>query len=269
MIGRISATAVHRSHGRYPAEGFRRLGAYAFVFVLAGRGQYQDEQDVNVRISHGDLILLFPSLGHAYGPDPSSHWVERYVVFDGPVFDLWERAGMLPSSRPVVRLGDVEDWNSRIDSVFGESTIVGTIPTLEAVCRLQLFLAQALAAGSFSNTLSSGDHDWLSRACALLSTFEPGNRQDLTLSAIAESLSLSYDGFRKRFTKLAGISPGQYRTHRLIERACELIQTGIVSDRQIAESLGFYDQAHFSKRFKQVVGSAPSEFRRSLPTSRQ
>ena len=40
-----------------------------------------------------------------------------------------------------------------------------------------------------------------------------------------------------------------------------------LSGKEIAEHLGFSDEYHFSKRFKQVTGLPPSEFRRRMRLS--
>jgi AraC-like DNA-binding protein len=79
---------------------------------------------------------------------------------------------------------------------------------------------------------------------------------------------MSYDGFRKRFTRATGLPPARYRGTRLIDRACELMQQGALTDRQIAEQLGFCDEFYFSRRFKQVTGRRPRQFRASLPRPR-
>jgi AraC-like DNA-binding protein len=82
--------------------------------------------------------------------------------------------------------------------------------------------------------------------------------------AIARSLGLSYETFRKKFTRHTGQSPARYRLHRLIERARALITERNLSNKQIAETLGFYDEFHFSRRFHQVTGRSTRDFRRSL-----
>jgi AraC-like DNA-binding protein len=92
-------------------------------------------------------------------------------------------------------------------------------------------------------------------------------RRDLDPDALRRRTGLPYDRFRRRFTRLAGTPPARYRVQRLIDRACELMQLGVLTDKQIASELGFCDPFHFSRRFKQLVGCSPRQFRLRLPGS--
>ncbi len=65
-----------------------------------------------------------------------------------------------------------------------------------------------------------------------------------------------------------GTPPARWRAARIIERACELMLRGGLVDKQIADRLGFSDEFHFSRKFKQVIGQSPRQFRRSLSRSR-
>jgi AraC-like DNA-binding protein len=266
-LGRITAAHFQRlDQTRRPAPNrpLRRLGSYALVFLLAGEGHYQDETGVDVPLHAGDLILIMPEVGHRYGPRHGAVWVERYVVFEGPIFSLWEASGLLDMRPPIVRLEPIHAWNAEFDILFGHTGRSGALPALEEVCRLQHLLARILSVTRERSDMSTTDHTWLSTALALLDADE---HDDLDLIAVAESMSLSYDGFRKRFRRLAGISPARYRAERTIDRARHLIQLGELTGAQIAEMLGFYDEQHFSRRFKQVVGKSPRDFRASLPRS--
>jgi len=78
---------------------------------------------------------------------------------------------------------------------------------------------------------------------------------------IARALGLSYETFRKEFARETGQPPARYRLHRLIEQARLLIAGRNLSNKQIAETLGFYDEFHFSRHFRQVSGQSPREFR--------
>jgi AraC-like DNA-binding protein len=58
-------------------------------------------------------------------------------------------------------------------------------------------------------------------------------------------------------------TPLQLFTSMKIQRACQLLQSKNVTIKSIAYQLGFFDQYHFSKVFKQVMGVAPKNFRAS------
>jgi AraC-like DNA-binding protein len=75
---------------------------------------------------------------------------------------------------------------------------------------------------------------------------------------------LSVEGFRKRFTRVAGQPPTRYRIARRIDRACELLSSGRATVKEAAAAAGFFDQFHFSRRFKQVTGESPAHFRQRL-----
>lgn len=84
-----------------------------------------------------------------------------------------------------------------------------------------------------------------------------------SLEALARIAGLSVAEFARGFRTATGESPHAYLTRRRIERAQALLrgQPGLpLSD--LALTLGFADQAHFSRRFRQVTGTTPSRFRR-------
>jgi AraC family transcriptional regulator len=84
------------------------------------------------------------------------------------------------------------------------------------------------------------------------------------LEALAGIARLSVAEFARGFRTATGESPHAFLTRRRIERAQELLRrrSGLpLAD--LAVMLGFADQAHFSRRFRQVTGTTPSRFRRS------
>jgi AraC-like DNA-binding protein len=57
----------------------------------------------------------------------------------------------------------------------------------------------------------------------------------------------------------------RYRLHEAIERVAE---GQIVDWSALAADLGYFDQAHFIKDFKALVGKSPTEYTRSLSRRR-
>jgi AraC-like DNA-binding protein len=102
------------------------------------------------------------------------------------------------------------------------------------------------------------DEQWLARARALLNQ---RIGEGLYIDGVARSMGLSPETFRKRFARLAGIPPWRYRITRVIEQACRLVHESRFTNKEIAAQLGFTDEFHFSRRFKQITGRSPTDFR--------
>lgn len=254
-LGRITTSGRQRQSRPVPIRGVRYLGAWALLAVLHGHGHFRDDRGVDASIRAGDLLLLFPAIGHAYGPDAGTEWVERYVVFDGPICGVWEAARLLDPARPVRCLHDINQWNDRVDRILAAHR-----PNRQ-LALLGVLLADLEDDEDPGSALArTDDARWLARAQTLLA-LDPGGTDRLPLAAIADDLAMTYDGFRKRFRRLTGTSPARYRAERTIAHAQDLIATGFLTDREIAERLGFVDEHHFSRRFRQLVGRSPRAWR--------
>ncbi|YAF97960.1 MAG: helix-turn-helix domain-containing protein [Nodularia sp. CChRGM 3473] len=89
--------------------------------------------------------------------------------------------------------------------------------------------------------------------------------EELSLSDLAAHLNLSPFHFARLFKSSLGLSPHQYVLQNRVERAKKLIMVSISSGlslTDIALQVGFYDQTHFGKAFKRVVGVSPKVFSR-------
>jgi AraC-like DNA-binding protein len=238
----------------------RVFGSYALVYLLEGSGIYFDANRHKQRIEAGDLLVLFPDLAHSYCPQRGDCWSELFIVFDGPVFDLWRTTGMLNSEQPVHRLTPVTTWLDRFRSLLtaGDGGQPEAAVRAIEVCHFLTLLTEILASG----WPTPGDREgpsWLERACSLLS----GHLNDvLEPQTVASALGLSYETFRKRFQEATGEAPAHYRTRKRIDAACSLLQHTQLSNKEISESLGFSDPFHFARRFKLTVGMTPKEYRR-------
>ena len=79
------------------------------------------------------------------------------------------------------------------------------------------------------------------------------------LSALARS-SPSY--FSAAFKRTFGASPHAYLMKRRITMAVEQMLGSDAPLSEIAMNCGFADQAHFSRQFRRMMGSTPSNWRR-------
>ena len=85
----------------------------------------------------------------------------------------------------------------------------------------------------------------------------------LELDKLAALVGLSPSYFSRSFYKSFGSTPHRYIVHCRILRAQELMLASQLPLTEIALTVGFADQSHFSRRFTQVVGMPPGAFRAS------
>jgi AraC-like DNA-binding protein len=81
------------------------------------------------------------------------------------------------------------------------------------------------------------------------------------LSAVARR---SKAHFSRKFKLAVGESPHAYVVRRRLERACHLMMTSAASLSEIALGVGFSDQAHLCRLFRQAFGQSPANWRREL-----
>jgi AraC family transcriptional regulator len=79
------------------------------------------------------------------------------------------------------------------------------------------------------------------------------------LSAVARR---SPAHFSRKFKLAVGESPHAYVVRRRLERACHLMMTSAAALSEIALSVGFSDQAHLCRLFRQAFGQSPANWRR-------
>lgn len=243
-------------------KAMRVLGSYALILMVDGEGYYRDANGSDVPLAPGDAVLVFPELAHAYGPVAGGEWTQLYVVFSGPQFDLLRQRGLLTPERPVWRLGAPEYWQQRLASVLRSEPLTAAGAALRALGRFGEVLFEMMAAER-ERAGAPAREVWLEQSLRLLGHRSASGGWSSPQS-VAREVGLSYENFRKRFAALTGESPGQFQKRRRLEWACAAIYQGGHTTKQIADELGFCDEFHFAKAFKQVVGTTPAEYRRRV-----
>lgn len=254
-LGAISLAGYIRNSRGISLTQLRNYHSFAVVYLLEGSGWMKVHSQPVLRCHAGDLLFVYPGVLHGYGPGPGESWNELYIIFDGPVFELWRKEGLLDISHAKQRLAPVSRWLPRLQEIVRPVESVSSEEMLRRVCLLQKFLSEIRNPEKphSEKTLPR----WLHTAM-----HELVEHPEITVEAIGQKLGLSYETFRKEFTRQVGNPPARYRNVRLIERAKTLIRERHLGNKELAETLGFYDEFHFSRRFREVTGESPREFRR-------
>ncbi|MDW1887560.1 AraC family transcriptional regulator, partial [Vibrio sp. Vb2131] len=85
--------------------------------------------------------------------------------------------------------------------------------------------------------------------------------QSVRLESLSELCQLSPTQFQRHFKAQTGMTPYAWFARLRLEQGMKLLQAGQCGT-EVAHQIGFYDQAHFSKAFKQTYGVSPSQVTR-------
>jgi AraC family transcriptional regulator len=89
--------------------------------------------------------------------------------------------------------------------------------------------------------------------------------ESITLANLAAAAGLSRMYFAKQFRASTGIRPHDYVLRKRIERAQQMLAAQPAALVDVALSVGFQTQAHFTTVFKRFVGNTPCQWRREQP----
>lgn len=83
----------------------------------------------------------------------------------------------------------------------------------------------------------------------------------MNVDALSEYVGISRSQLHRRMKDIVGVAPSDYIRNVKLRKACEMLSHGDVDIAQVAYSLGFNAQSHFSTLFKRYTGMTPSEYR--------
>jgi AraC-like DNA-binding protein len=141
---------------------------------------------------------------------------------------------------------------------MGGECMLGRISELMFVDVVRRHL-EALPEGR-TNWLSGLRDQYVGRALMALHA-DPA--RDWSLESLAAEAALSRSAFAERFVQFVGQPPMQYLTNWRMQLATNYLRNGTESVASIANRVGYESEAAFSRAFKKVLGTPPSEWRES------
>lgn len=84
--------------------------------------------------------------------------------------------------------------------------------------------------------------------------------EKITLDELAAVCGVGRFHFLRQFKQAIGMTPHAWLLRLRLEQACVLLAHGSSTIAEVAHSVGFYDQSHFSRAFRQAFGVAPSHY---------
>ena len=251
----LRATYVTHAFVPHTHEGFAigvvESGAEAFDY----RGAYHTAPA-------GHIVVINPGEPHTGHAATRAGWVYRMLYPDASLLQqaasqMVGRPQHIPFfAQPVIRDDELARSLLSLHAVLEESP-----SALERESRFLRTFAQLIArhadARPALNPLPRDRHN----ITMARDYFEAHYAEDVSLGTLAQLTGLSPFYFLRTFRSATGLTPHAYVTQVRVAQAKRLLLTGLPLT-QVALDTGFGDQSHFTRRFKQIVGVAPGQYRR-------
>jgi AraC family transcriptional regulator len=88
--------------------------------------------------------------------------------------------------------------------------------------------------------------------------------QNLTLAELSSAVQMSSHYFASLFKQSTGLTPHQYVTKCRIEKAKQLLLQRELTIVEICQEVGFQNQSHFTRVFRQHTMTTPKVYRDTL-----
>ena len=254
---------IHESYGLWICKIFskisfpnrneihpRSFNFYCISHLIEGHGWYWSRKRGSVTpVEAGQGIVSSPGFEQFYS-GRNAPYVEDSICFSGPVADMLFKTGIIKNG--VIDIG----LNRRLMPVIN----VVSDPSSDSQIKANSMLISLLTELYLENRKNKNS-SLLSKIDELLGKMTSNPENNWSIKEMAEYCNLSVNHFRRIFYKQIGLRPKEYHDTVKTEHAKMLICSSENSISSIAETLGYSDQYHFSRRFKEITGLSPSKFR--------
>lgn len=86
-------------------------------------------------------------------------------------------------------------------------------------------------------------------------------RRGTSTHKLADAVGLSPSRFQHLFKSETGTTPARHLRQLRLEQARRLLETSLLSVKQVMTSVGIWDKSHFTREFKRAYGVTPTEYR--------
>ena len=240
----------------YPLSKVNASDEYVLVYVVNGAASYQYRK-VKYKVEENDYFVL-----------PVKVFTSLQIVVENPWTIYWAFfAGMQSSNVANFLMG--KDYSPKkakplVGRVAQFNDILHHLELMENIENLVYANSRFYSfVCSFKlNVLSAKKYGKKDRVIHTIEYMRENITKAITLEQLADLAGLSVSHYCAIFKKKTAQTPMQLFTSMKIQRACQWLQNGNETIKTVAYNLGFFDQYHFSKVFRSVMGVSPRAFKK-------
>jgi AraC-like DNA-binding protein len=241
--------------------GPRLLQDYELICIIEGQFTFSDS-GCSYSLAPNDILCIPPNLEHVFRSETAG--VISCVHFDPPTEsksrESAHQSKLCVKPEIVTKPSRPEFYVNLFREIAADFS--GHNPSNYRNCCLLFRSLWAKLAGYWEKS----DADPVSAKVRAMTDYIKRNLlRGVDRNSLAENFGYTPEYVNYLFKKELSLTPSRFITREKIFIAFDMIQNEAGTLAEIAEHLGFYDQYHFSKQFKNIFRRPPSSFKPQKP----
>ncbi|MCI8640216.1 MAG: AraC family transcriptional regulator [Coprococcus sp.] len=236
---------------------------FLFHYIISGTGRLMADDSKGrtqtYQVRSGQGFMLFPGQISTYIADRDLPWEYTWLEFDGlRVKEMLEIAGLAKDS-PIYHANSKELRLNMMDEMLYIAQHSKESP-FHLIGHLYLFL-DYMTRSAASMRLRQGGRLRDFYVKEALNFIEQNFQNEISVEDIAASCGLNRSYFGKIFRDAVGKSPQEFLMNYRMLKATELLKLTQFNIGDIGNAVGYTNQLHFSRAFKNIYGISPRQWR--------
>ena len=238
---------------------------FLFHYVISGTGTLMANNGkgdtITYNIRSGQGFLLFPGQISTYIADKEKPWEYAWIEFDGlRVKEMLDIAGF-SLDNPIYHAVIKEYQESMMNEMLHIANHSNETP-FHLIGHLYIFLDALTRSVSSVRLSSSGKlSEYYIREA--INYIEQNFPFDISIEDIASHCGINRSYFGKIFHESVGKTPQHFLISYRMMKAAELLKMTDLSISDVGNAVGYPNQLHFSRAFKNIYGVSPKNWRQS------
>jgi AraC-like DNA-binding protein len=229
--------------------------------VDSGHSNYLCDGD-RARLGPGSLVLIPAMRVHSCNPDTDSEWSYQMLHLDVAwTSAVLRESGGADADDVLARPSINQDHDAYLRYCTLNRLLFSNADSAEKEAALILFVSERSWIGA-SRDVPPVPRLAADRLACITDRLHDAYGERLPVEQLAQMAGMSRYAFIRAFRAATGMAPHAYQLDLRINAARRLLREGRALTA-IAHDLGFADQAHFQRAFKERVAMTPGAYRRA------
>ena len=258
--GELFPSKKHPESYQFNWKRGRVLYEFQIIYLIEGAGVFESKESGTIKLEQGSVIFIFPHVWHRYKPDKNKKWHTYWIGFGGDFTKKLIKNINITKASPIKQIG----YHENIIRVFMD--ILET-SQFEFTGYQQVLAGEVVKLIGWVHALQRKAEFKKHNVDKIIQTAKTLLIQDNFTGNpewVAEELNMSYSKFRKLFKDYTGLAPGQFQMRHKITAACNMLNEGKDTIKEISINLGFETPQYFTRIFKKKMGKSPSAYKNNL-----